>query len=136
MKLSKRTVKALPIPKENEYKPRKIMSEKSSRKKMDIEYDHDEEQQVVLFQGTSNFGLTFFDSDECTNKFTPDPLYRDVNLVSSSQKKAFLKFICELMVCHSVPPVEIRKRINDPEFLAKAYQYLKQLCSQNMITQQ
>lgn len=131
MKLTKRATKALKFPTDEDFKPRKIISGKSSRRKMDLEFDADEQLQIVPFLGSSSFDLSYFESEGNINQFTPNPLFNDVHILTSYQKKAFLKLLYEIMVYHSIPFSEIRKRISDPIFQEKAYQYLRLLSSQN-----
>ena len=135
MKLSKRTPREFSPTVDEDFRPTKRVSEKASRTRMDIEYDIDEDHQMVPYQGASNFGLTFFDEEGCTNNFASDPLFRDTTLVKSYERTAFLRFLSEMMAFHQVPPAEIRRRISDPDFLRKSYEYLKLLCSQKCLTQ-
>ena len=133
MKLQKRTIRAFPF-NDKDFRPSKRLSEKPSRSKMDIEYDCDEDLQIVPFQGVSSASLGFFDEEECTNKFTLDPLFNDASLLKSHERRTFFRFLYEMLKFHQVSLPEIRRRMSDPDYLEKAYHFLALLCRQNCIT--
>ena len=110
------------------------MSQILSKSVMDIEYDVEKEYSITPFQGSTTQEDGYFDMDGCSNKYTLNPIYNDSYLLKSHQSKVFLAFVTYILKQYKMPIAEIKKKLNDRDYLAKIYDYLSLLYHNKCLT--